>query len=88
MSAFAPCIDGLALPRDPFAPDAAPRSAAVPLMIGTNKDETTLFNLGAPGFGSWTEEDWRRGPRPRWETRPRPWWPPCGPPIPTIRRPT
>ena len=57
MSAFAPCLDGIALPRDPFHPDAAPLSAGVPLMIGTNKDESTLFNLGAPGFGQWTEED-------------------------------
>ncbi|MDB5481816.1 MAG: carboxylesterase [Caulobacteraceae bacterium] len=57
MSAFAPCLDGVALPRDPFHPDATPLSAGVPLMIGTNKDETTLFNLGTPGFGQWTEED-------------------------------
>jgi len=57
MGAFSPCVDGLALPRDPFHPDAAPLSRAVPMMIGTNKDETTLFNLGAPGFGQWTEAD-------------------------------
>jgi para-nitrobenzyl esterase len=57
MGAFVPCLDGVALPRDPFHPDAAPLSAAIPLMVGTNKDEATLFNLGAPGFGKWTEED-------------------------------
>lgn len=57
MSAFTPCVDGLALPRDPFAPDAPAISAAIPLMVGTNKDETTLFNLGVPGFGQWTEAD-------------------------------
>ena len=57
MSAFAPCLDGVALPRDPFHPDAAPLSAGIPLLVGTNKDEATLFNLGAPGFGQWTEED-------------------------------
>ncbi len=57
MSAFTPCIDGIALPRDPFHPDASPISASIPLMIGTNKDETTLFNLSAPGFGQWTEAD-------------------------------
>lgn len=57
MNAFAPCLDGVALPRDPFHPDATPLSAGVPLMIGSNKDETTLFNLGTPGFGQWTEED-------------------------------
>jgi len=57
MSAFAPCLDGDSLPRDPFDPDAAPLSAGIPLMVGTNKDEATLFNLGAPGFGQWTEDD-------------------------------
>jgi para-nitrobenzyl esterase len=57
MSAFTPCLDGVALPRAPFDPDAPAISADVPLMIGTNKDETTLFNLGAPGFGRWTDED-------------------------------
>ena len=57
MGAFSPCVDGVALPRDPFHPDAARLSSAVPMMIGTNKDETTLFNLAAPGFGQWTEAD-------------------------------
>ena len=57
MSAFTPCVDGDALPRDPFHPDAPALSADIPLMIGTNKDETTLFNFGAPGFGQWTEAD-------------------------------
>ena len=57
MNAFSPCLDGLALPRDPFHPDATPLSADIPLMVGTNKDETTLFNLASPGFGTWTEVD-------------------------------
>ena len=60
MSAFTPCLDGVALPRDPFHPDATPLSADIPVMIGTNKDETTLFNYGAPGFGQWTEADLRQ----------------------------
>jgi len=57
MDAFVPCLDGAALPRDPFHPDAAPLSGGIPVMVGTNKDEATLFNLGAPGFGQWTEDD-------------------------------
>ncbi len=57
MSAFAPCLDGVALPRDPFEPDAPALSADIPVMIGTNKDETTLFNLAAPGFGQWSDAD-------------------------------
>lgn len=42
--AFAPVVDGEALPRDPFHPDATPLSAQIPLMIGVNKDEMTLFS--------------------------------------------
>ncbi|HEY7853369.1 MAG TPA: carboxylesterase/lipase family protein [Caulobacteraceae bacterium] len=48
---FAPCVDGFALPRQPFEPDAPAHSAAIPLLIGTNKDESTLFAYGGPRFG-------------------------------------
>jgi para-nitrobenzyl esterase len=54
---FAPCIDGLELPRHPFEPDAAPLGAPIPLLIGANKDEATLFMFGAPNFGQMTEAD-------------------------------
>jgi len=57
MGGFAPCIDGIALPRDPFYPDAPAISAEVPVMIGTNKDEATLFLLADPKFGEMTEAD-------------------------------
>jgi para-nitrobenzyl esterase len=57
MAGFSPCIDGIALPRDPFHPDAPQISAGVPVMIGTNKDETTLFLRSHPKFGEFTEED-------------------------------
>jgi para-nitrobenzyl esterase len=57
MAGYSPCIDGLALPRDPFHPDAPAISAGVPVMIGTNKDETTLFLRGHPKFGEFTEDD-------------------------------
>ena len=40
---FNPVIDGQFFPGGPFAPDAPAASAHVPLMIGTNKDEMTLF---------------------------------------------
>jgi para-nitrobenzyl esterase len=40
---FNPVIDGTRFPGGPFAPDAPAVSADVPLMIGTNKDEMTLF---------------------------------------------
>lgn len=40
---FNPVIDGHVFPGGPFAPAAPASSAHVPLMIGTNKDEMTLF---------------------------------------------
>lgn len=40
---FNPVIDGRLFPGGPFAPHAPRTSAHVPLMIGTNKDEMTLF---------------------------------------------
>ena len=40
---FGPIMDGVSLPRQPFAPDATPVSEDVPLLIGTNHDEGTIF---------------------------------------------
>jgi para-nitrobenzyl esterase len=40
---FNPVIDGTYFPGGPFNPDAPSVSAHVPLMIGTNKDEQSLF---------------------------------------------
>jgi para-nitrobenzyl esterase len=60
MRLFTPVVDGLALPRDPFEPDASPLNPDVPLLIGTNKDESTLFMLGHPKFGNFDEDDLAR----------------------------
>ena len=57
MAGFSPCIDGVALPRDPFHPDAPAISAAVPVMIGTNKDEATLFLMNHPKWNQFTDAD-------------------------------
>jgi para-nitrobenzyl esterase len=54
---FAPCVDGIALPRKPFIPDAPAVSARVPLLIGSNKDEMTIFRAREPKFGSYTDDD-------------------------------
>lgn len=43
---FAPSIDGRALPRGPFTPAAPDMAADIPLIIGTNKDEGTMFAFG------------------------------------------
>ncbi len=55
-ASYSPCIDGVALMRDPFTPDAPAISEDIPVMIGTNKDEAVLFMRGAPDFGSITDE--------------------------------
>jgi len=54
---FVPSIDGIQLPRAPFVPDAADISRNIPLLIGTNKDENTLFLAGIPGFGEQSDAD-------------------------------
>jgi para-nitrobenzyl esterase len=56
MRLYTPVVDGTALPRDPFVPDAPAISADVPILIGTNKDEATLFMFGDPKFGDYDEE--------------------------------
>jgi para-nitrobenzyl esterase len=40
---FTPVVDGYYIPAHPFHPSAAPSAAAVPLLIGTNRDESALF---------------------------------------------
>ena len=54
---FVPCVDGVALNRKPFIPDAPSVSAHIPLMIGSNKDEMSIFRSNDPKFGTYTEED-------------------------------
>jgi para-nitrobenzyl esterase len=41
---FAPVVDGRSLPRQPFTPDAPVGTADVPMLIGTNLNETTSLN--------------------------------------------
>ena len=40
---FSPVIDPVVLPQHPFAPTAAPYAAHVPLLMGWNRTEMTLF---------------------------------------------
>jgi para-nitrobenzyl esterase len=40
-SSWTPVVDGGVLPRDPFAPDASPLSAGIPMVMGNTHDETT-----------------------------------------------
>ena len=54
---FVPCVDGIALKRKPFIPDAPEISSNIPLMIGSNKDEMSIFRSNDPGYGAYTDED-------------------------------
>ena len=56
---WAPLVDGVSLPHDPFHPGAPVESAHVPIMVGTMKDETIMALLGMPGFMNLTEEQMR-----------------------------
>jgi para-nitrobenzyl esterase len=57
MNFLEPVVDERVLPAQPFDPAAPTLSAAVPLIIGTNKDEMTLFMAGQPWFGKLSEAE-------------------------------
>jgi len=52
--AFAPVVDGVAIPRHPFDPDAPPMSAQVPMIVSTTLDERAYrqvnFDLDEAGL--------------------------------------
>lgn len=56
---FGPSVDGHALPREPFDPDASPGSARVPLMVGSTHDETRLFYVREAGFSALSADEAR-----------------------------
>ena len=56
---FAPVVDGRSLPRDPFDPDAPTISAAVPMLIGTTKDESRMLLAGDASNFALTEAEMR-----------------------------
>ena len=53
---FGPILDGVAITRDPFTPDAPAISANVPILVGSVKDELTIFTAAEPWFGTMTED--------------------------------
>ena len=58
-TAFTPVLDGVAIPRHPFDPDAPAVSSDVPMMISTTLDERAYrqinFDLDAPGLLAYAE---------------------------------
>jgi para-nitrobenzyl esterase len=58
-SGSGPVVDGVIVPRDPFAPDAPAVSAAVPMMIGSCLEDSGLnmtdWDIDEKGLAAWTE---------------------------------
>jgi len=54
---LSPVVDGKVYPNHPFHPRAAPTAVNIPLIIGTNKDESALFSAADPKRRKLTEED-------------------------------
>jgi para-nitrobenzyl esterase len=54
-----PVVDGMVVPRDPFAPDAPAVSASVPMMIGSCLEDSGLnmtdWDVDEKGLAAWTE---------------------------------
>jgi len=57
MFQLSPVVDGTHFPVHPFHPTAAPAGSAVPLMIGTNFDESAMFVAADPKRRRLSEED-------------------------------
>lgn len=57
---LAPVVDGRSVPAHPYDPGATLLSRDVPLMIGTCKDECTLFLAGDPDLGKMSIEQARQ----------------------------
>lgn len=54
-SGFSPVVDGDILPAQPWDPAAPATARDVPVMIGINHDEMTLFMASSPWFGRMDE---------------------------------
>jgi para-nitrobenzyl esterase len=56
---LSPVVDGRSLPTHPFTPRAPDVSRDIPVIVGTTKDESTLFLSADPTFGKMTDEQAR-----------------------------
>jgi len=54
---WAPVVDGVHLPAHPFDPVPAPTALDIPIMIGTNRDESALYLVSDPRRGSLTDAE-------------------------------
>lgn len=60
MMGFTPVVDGRYMPTHPFDPVAAPTAADIPLIIGTNRDESATFLAADPRRRRLTEPELRQ----------------------------
>ncbi|MBS0643247.1 MAG: carboxylesterase/lipase family protein [Acetobacteraceae bacterium] len=61
---FGPVVDGIALPKGPWQPDAPPVSAGIPMIIGSTRTETTLLAAVTPSLLEQDEAALRRNLAP------------------------
>ncbi|PWT99050.1 MAG: carboxylesterase/lipase family protein [Terriglobia bacterium] len=61
---FSPVVDGHYIPNHPFDPVAPAAAAKIPLMVGTNKDETIFMMRGTPELFSLDEPGVRKALEP------------------------
>ncbi len=57
---FGPVTDGKYLPADMFVPEAAASARGVPVIVGSNRDEYSLYAREAQNFGQRTEAEIRQ----------------------------
>lgn len=61
---FGPVTDGSYLPQDMFSPESAPSAHGVPIIVGSNRDEYSLYERSNPKFGQMTEAELEQALRP------------------------
>ena len=61
---FSPVVDGHYIPAHPFDPVAPPSAVNIPIMVGTNKDETIFMMRGTPEVFSMDEAALRKALEP------------------------
>lgn len=61
---FGPITDGNYLPQDMFSPESAPSAQGVPVIVGSNRDEYSIYERSNPNFGKMTAEELERVLRP------------------------
>ena len=64
---FGPTTDGKYLPADMFVPAAVAATHNVPVIVGSNRDEYSLYARELPNFGKRTEDEIRQELKPLYD---------------------